>query len=93
VTRLLAGKLRNYGSNPSKARSFSLLQSFPDQLSDPTRLLFSGYKGLFLQAKSNHEVMLRTHVSKVLSLIIRETIHPPHTLPWHTTGQSAFELT
>jgi len=93
VTRLLAGKLRNYGSNPSKTKNFSLLQRFPDQLSDPTHLLSSGYKGLFLQAKSNHEVMLRTHLNTVLSLIIRETIHPPHTLPWHTTGQSTFEFT
>jgi hypothetical protein len=63
VTKLLAGKLRNYGSNLSKAKNFSLLQRLSRPAFGPNPPPIQWIQGLFLQAKSNHEVMLGTHLN------------------------------
>jgi hypothetical protein len=76
---------------PQQGKKYFSTPECPYQLLGPTHPPVSGYRGLFLQVKCNHEVMLRTHLNYALSLIISETMPSPHMLSWHTKGQSTYE--
>lgn len=62
--------------NSQQGKEFFSTPEHPYQVLEPTRLLFSGYRGLFFQEKSSHMVTLMTHHHKALSLRISGAIRP-----------------